>query len=403
MLAAVKSLTAEPTIRGTADLDPHSWTLPDGTEAFKITITIKMQYFVPNGWRMALIFTQPIKKLEVWRAKVIKISADKKTYALKNMNFNPSLKRRDELRMALVAYKVKKRIKPGKIIVLFRGGNVIPVLPTLPPPTPSTPPPPMIKMYQLKPHDESDSSFKMSIKYEVQETVNNWRISLKFTKNVSTERFRMVKAIISNVQKQPTSDTFCLAPQPYNKNLRGKSLLQLQLQCDKAKLYEAAPNAFFVFHPDATKCEDFDLPDSVPAPVMPQESPAVVLTQQWPPNNFKMKFDVQVINSVRGGWKMILKFIKPVAQISNLNAAKVAGKSKDLLTYYIENFPGQIQYANLKQCEKIPIELVGRLVTSSEIASSPSEKPLTASVKFVRKEPEYAEINTLGKCPNASR
>ena len=133
MLAAVKSLAAEPTIRGTADLDPHSWTLPDGNEAFKITITIKMQYFVPNGWRMALIFTQPIKKLEVWRAKVIKISADKKTYALKNMNFNPSLKRRDELRMALVAYKVKKRIKPGKIIVLFRGGNVIPVLPTLPP------------------------------------------------------------------------------------------------------------------------------------------------------------------------------------------------------------------------------------------------------------------------------
>ena len=261
----------------------------------------------------------------------------------------------------------------------------------------------MIKMYQLKPHDESDSSFKMSIKYEVQETVNNWRISLKFTKNVSTQRFRMVKAIISNVQKQPTSDTFCLAPQPYNKNLRGKSLLQLELQCDKAKLYEAAPNAFFVFHPDATKCEDFDLPDSVPAPVMPQESPAVVMTQQWPPNNFKMKFDVQVINSVRGGWKMILEFIKPVAQISNLNAAKVAGKSKDLLTYYIENFPGQIQYANLKQCEKIPIELVGRLVTSSEIASSPSEKPLTASVKFVRNEPEYAEINTLGKCPNASR
>ena len=116
-----------------------------------------------------------------------------------------------------------------------------------------------------------------------------------------------------------------------------------------------------------------------------------------------MKFDVQVINSVRGGWKMILKFTKSVAQISNLNAAKVDGKSKDLLTYYIENFQGQIQYANLKQCEKIPIELVGRLVTSSGGVSSPSEKPLTASVKFVRKEPEYGEINTLGKCPTASR
>ena len=99
---------------------------------------------------------------------------------------------------------------------------------------------------------------------------------------------------------------------------------------------------------------------------------------------------------------MILKFTKPVEKISNLNAANVAGKSKDLLTYYIENFPGQIQYAKLKQCQKIPIELVGRLVTSIGGVSSPSEKLLTASVKFVRKEPEYAEINTLGKCPNAS-
>ena len=37
MLAAVKCLTAEPTIGGTADLDPHSWILPGGTEALKIT------------------------------------------------------------------------------------------------------------------------------------------------------------------------------------------------------------------------------------------------------------------------------------------------------------------------------------------------------------------------------
>ena len=119
------------TRRYSAAASPSERLRSDGS----LAITIKMQYFVPNlnGWRMALIFTQPIKKLEVWRAKVIKISSDKKTYALKNMNFNPTLKRGDEFRMALVAYKVKKGIKPGKIIVLFRGGKVIPTLPTLPP------------------------------------------------------------------------------------------------------------------------------------------------------------------------------------------------------------------------------------------------------------------------------
>ena len=114
------------------------------------------------------------------------------------------------------------------------------------------------------------------------------------------------------------------------------------------------------------------------------------------PNNFKMRFDLQVINSVRGGWKIAVKFSKPVAEISNINKERFEGRSQDRRTFYIKNVSGQIQNANLKQCKRINIEFAGKLV------SSPANKPLSAFVLFERKEPEYAEINPQGACPTFS-
>ena len=106
-----------------------------------------------------------------------------------------------------------------------------------------------------------------------------------------------------------------------------------------------------------------------------------------------MRFDLQVINSVRGGWKIAVKFSKPVAEISNINKARFASRSQDRRTFYIENAPGQIQNANFKQCERINVEFAGKLV------SSPANKTLSAFVMFERKEPEYAEINPKGLVP----
>jgi len=387
-VSILKCSTADnPTIRGTAELE-HDW-----AEAFKLIIKVKMQYSVPDGWRMALIFSQPIKKVDVWRAKVVNTSADKETYALMHMYFNNRLAKEEKLEMAVVAFKAKKGTKPGNVTVLFKGGNVIPTLPTLPLPTP---PQEQIKMYQLKPIDESDSGFKMILKYQVPEVVKYWSISLKFTKNISTRNFNIDKAKVA-LQNEPASNAFCFGPLPYNWNLKAKSVLRLEFNCHKAKLYEAAPNAFFIFNPNSTKCEDFELPTTPPGPAVPQESAVAKLIEQWPPNNFKMKFDLQVNNSVRGGWKIALEFSKPVVGIFNLNAAKVAGKSKDERTYYIENFPGQIQNANLKPCERIKIEFAGKLVSTAAVPN----KPLTALVVFKRKEPEYAEVNPQGACPTA--
>lgn len=259
---------------------------------------------------------------------------------------------------------------------------------------PTTPLQQLIPIYQLKPIDESDSGFKMIIEYKVPGTVQDWRISLKFTKNISTRNFVIDKAMVT-LPKEPTNDSFCLRLRPYNENLKANTTLLLEFSCHKAKLYEAAPNAFFVFHPDSAICEDFDLPAPVPGHAVPLETATATVIRQWPPSNFKMKFELQVINSVRGGWRIALQFSKPVAEISNLNTAKFVSKSKDGLTYYIDNFPGQIQKANLKQCEKIQIEFSAKLASSSN-------KPLTAEVLFERKEPEYAEVNIQGTCPTKS-
>ena len=82
-----------------------------------------------------------------------------------------------------------------------------------------------------------------------------------------------------------------------------------------------------------------------------------------------------------------------MAEISNINRARFARRSQDRRTFYIENVPGQIQNADLKQCERINIEFVGKLL------STPANKALSAFVLFERKEPEYAEINPQGACP----
>ena len=94
-------------------------------------IHVHIPYPISDGWRMALLFSQPIKKIDMRRAKVIATSADRKTYALKNMYFNEVVAKGKNLAMAVVAYKVRKTAKLCNVTVLSRGGKVIPFFPTL--------------------------------------------------------------------------------------------------------------------------------------------------------------------------------------------------------------------------------------------------------------------------------
>lgn len=128
-MAILRCSTANQMIYGTAELE-HDW-----TEAFKLIIKVKMQYPVSDGWRMALIFSQPIKKIDVWRAKWLDslVSEDKMMHPLKELHFTKRLAKGQVLTFAVVAYKCEKNRPPGNVTVLFKGGNIIPRLPTEPP------------------------------------------------------------------------------------------------------------------------------------------------------------------------------------------------------------------------------------------------------------------------------
>ena len=177
------------------------------------------------------------------------------------------------------------------------------------------------------------------------EALKYWSISLKFTKDISARNFNIDKAKVGS-QKEPTTDSFCLGPRPYNRKLKAKYALRLEFNCHKAKLYEAASNAFFVFHPNSTNSIKTSIYQSLASGSTGERSRkahSAVATEQ-------LGFDLQVINSVRGGWKIAVKFSKPVAEISNINKARFEGRSQDRRTFYIKNVSGQIQNANLKQC-----------------------------------------------------
>ena len=170
----------------------------------------------------------------------------------------------------------------------------------------------------------------MFLKYKVPVAVKDWRLSLKLTKNISTAFFSMDQGRVV-FQEKTATDNLCVGPQPYNIFLTAKSVLLLEFSCYKAKLYGATSNRYYVFHGNSS------------GSTVSQERAIAELIQQWPPINFKMSFDLQVINSVRGGLKIALKFSEAVARISNLDAAKVNGKSQDQRTLYIEDIPGQVQ------------------------------------------------------------
>ena len=89
----------------------------------------------------------------------------------------------------------------------------------------------------LKPVDYSDKGLKMVLKYQVPEAVKYWSISLQVTKDISERsyrKFNIDKAKVGS-QKEPTSDSFCLGPQPYNRKLKTKCVLRLEFKCHKTK------------------------------------------------------------------------------------------------------------------------------------------------------------------------
>lgn len=55
----------------------------------EISIDIKDE--VEDGWEVTLVFTKPVRRLQVWNAKVDSVSDDRKTFVLTNKFWNAKL------------------------------------------------------------------------------------------------------------------------------------------------------------------------------------------------------------------------------------------------------------------------------------------------------------------------
>ena len=121
---AAKSIGATELIDVDITLE-HDW-----AEATKYILSVKMSENVPNGWRMALRFSKPIKKIDTWRAERLWVNKNRTLYAIKHKYFNEEMVKDELLTFALVVFKDKKGEKRADLEALFQSGNEVPKFPT---------------------------------------------------------------------------------------------------------------------------------------------------------------------------------------------------------------------------------------------------------------------------------
>ena len=99
----------------------HDW-----AEATKYILEVRMNRSISGGWRMALLFTKPVARLEMWRAVRLGGNNERTLHSIKNMYFNANLAKGELLTFALVVYKVKRGETRANVTGIFLPGKVVP-------------------------------------------------------------------------------------------------------------------------------------------------------------------------------------------------------------------------------------------------------------------------------------
>ena len=265
---AVKSETATPTIES-------QW-----ASGFKMNMQLQLLDEVTSGWTMTLRFTKPAPGLQIWRAKIVLVSSDKKVYKLENMPWNPILKRCSILEIDFLADKMEYgKAAPGASVEFRRNGGSNSTLDeaacstttsapttTAPQPMTTTSPPttgtkPTIQTSTRKPFtlgplvaeqttnativDDWNLGFKMLFTFLIKQAVNEgWIVKISFTKpahNLQIWRAQLVS--VSSDRK-----TFIVRNMSYNKVLAKCTVLEIDFMADKGVAGDAAPQAEITFY-----------------------------------------------------------------------------------------------------------------------------------------------------------
>lgn len=83
------------------------------------SISVDFEDAVEDGWQVTLTFSKPVKRVEVWNAKVDSVSDDKTVYVLKNKFWNARLEAGRQLQFRFLGHKAKFGENKPKISAEF--------------------------------------------------------------------------------------------------------------------------------------------------------------------------------------------------------------------------------------------------------------------------------------------
>ena len=63
----------------------------------------------PDGWRMIVIFPEPIRRLEMWQARIVSRNEDKTEYVLENQHWNAEIEAEETLSFPFTVTKRNRR------------------------------------------------------------------------------------------------------------------------------------------------------------------------------------------------------------------------------------------------------------------------------------------------------
>lgn len=72
---------------------------------FKITPSAPVE----DGWKLTVKFAEPIRRLEVWQARIVSISSDKTEFVLENQHWNAQLEEEKTLEFPFTVNKRNRR------------------------------------------------------------------------------------------------------------------------------------------------------------------------------------------------------------------------------------------------------------------------------------------------------
>ena len=59
----------------------------------------------PDGWKMTVTFPEPIRRLEVWQARIVPVNDDKTEFVLENQHWNAQLEAEETLKFPFTVTK----------------------------------------------------------------------------------------------------------------------------------------------------------------------------------------------------------------------------------------------------------------------------------------------------------